>query len=74
MAAVVGRAPTFEVRAVTALFAWNASSRFGAIGGRIWDISPLDGRFLRTKDPDAAQSGVRVVMNWTQELRRLMEQ
>jgi hypothetical protein len=74
MAAVVRRTPTFEVRTVAALFAWNSSERFGVIGGRSWDLSPLDGRFLRANTPDVAPSGVHVVLNWTQELRRLMEQ
>ena len=74
MAASVRRTPTFELHAVAPLFSLHSSARFGAIGGRPWDVSPLDGRLLRTKDPPATQSGIRVVLNWTQELRRRMEQ
>jgi hypothetical protein len=73
MAAAVRRTPTFAVRAVAALFSLDSYTRFGMTTGRSWDLSPIDGRFLRAKNPPAAQSGIRVVLNWQQELRRLME-
>jgi Tol biopolymer transport system component len=72
MAASVRRTPTFEVEAVTPLFLVGWGS-FGAVAGRAWDLSPLDGRFLFARRPPAGPSGVRVVLNWTQELRRAME-
>lgn len=72
MAAAVSRTPTFEVEAVAALFRVGLAG-FGAVGGRFWDLSPLDGRFLFARRPPAAPSGVHVVLNWTQELDRLME-
>jgi hypothetical protein len=72
MAASVTRTPNFEVEAVTPLFLVGGGS-FGAVSGRGWDLSPLDGRFLFARRPPAGPSGVRVVLNWTQELRRAME-
>jgi len=46
---------------------------FGVVAGRAWDLSPRDGRFLLARDLPGQLSGVRVVLNWTQELRRQMK-
>jgi hypothetical protein len=72
MAASVRRAPSFEVTANTGLFRLG-SGGFGAVGGRAWDVSPRDGRFLSVRRPPSPPSGLRVVLGWTQELREAME-
>jgi hypothetical protein len=73
MAARVETQSAFRVRDVSALFEIGYGSGFGAISGRSWDVSPVDGRFIMTRRPRASgPSGVRVVLNWTPELRRLM--
>ena len=43
--------------------------------GRSYDVSPDGKRFLVLKDPSAAQSirHLEVVLNWTEDLRRLTE-
>jgi hypothetical protein len=43
--------------------------------GLVYDISPLDGRFLAIKvgsRPGGGQTNVSVALNWTSELRRLL--
>jgi len=42
------------------------------IGGRGWDISPLDGRILWGHFRIPTDTGIRVVLNWEQELRERM--
>jgi hypothetical protein len=73
LAASVRRTSTFEVEAVAPLFLIGYGSSFGVVGGRGWDLSPVDGRFLFARGLPVGPSGVRVVLNWTQELRRAME-
>ena len=72
MAASVTLAPTLSLGAVTKLFEWEPP-RWGP-SGMVYDISPLDGRFLMltpNKGPDD-KLNVSVVLNWTQELKRLV--
>jgi len=73
MAAIVATTPGFAVSKVSGLFAMRFSSAFGTVSGREWDLSRVDGRFLLARRPPPAPSGVRVVLNWTQELLRAME-
>ena len=43
------------------------------VGGRPYDISPIDGRFLISKPLAPAEtSNITVVLNWSQELERLV--
>lgn len=72
MAAPVSTESTLRVGAVTALFSIGSSTPFGVIGGRPWDISSIDGRFLVVHRPAGETPGVRVVLNWTEELARLI--
>ena len=73
MAARVVTTPRLDVGDVVELFENAYGIAFGAVGGRIWDVSPLDGRFLLGRQPPARASGVRLILYWGQELRRLME-
>jgi eukaryotic-like serine/threonine-protein kinase len=46
----------------------------GAIGGRTYDVSPRDGRFLMMKYADASNpvawvGNIEIVLNWTEELK-----
>jgi serine/threonine-protein kinase len=74
MAAAVATDPAFRVHHVSALFAIGLGTGFGAISGRPWDVSPVDGRFIVARSPTPQAEGVRVALNWTAELRRLMQQ
>jgi hypothetical protein len=74
MAAAVATDPAFRVYHVSALFAIGLGPGFGAISGRPWDVSPVDGRFIVARSPTRQAEGVRVALNWTAELRRLMQQ
>ena len=70
MAASVKLSPSLTLGRVTKLFDSEKPPR-GA-SGRLYDISPVDGRFLITK-PVTAGSGqainISVVLNWFEELR-----
>jgi hypothetical protein len=59
---VIERRPLFHIRSLVPF-------PFG--GGRWWDLSPTDGRFVFVKRPPAEAPGLRVVLNWSQELARL---
>ena len=72
MAARIVTTPRLDVGDVVELFENAQGVRFGAVGGRGWDVSPLDGRFLFAHRPPPTQAGIRVILNWEQELRRLM--
>jgi eukaryotic-like serine/threonine-protein kinase len=70
MAVAVDRTRGFGVRAVAPLFLIGSSSSFAEISGREWDLSRLDGRFVVIRRPPGTADGIRVVLGWTQELRR----
>ncbi len=72
MAARIVTTPRLEVGDVVELFEYAYGIPFGATGGRVWDVSPLDGRFLLGRVPPARAAGVRVILYWEEELRRLM--
>jgi len=74
IAVSVATEPRLQVRDAGPLFSLGFGPRFGGIGGRPWDISPVDGRFLVVRRPPGDPGGVRVLLNWTRELRRLMGQ
>jgi hypothetical protein len=74
MAAAVATDPAFRVHDVSALFAIGLGPGFGVISGRPWDVSPVDGRFIVVRSTSRQAEGVRVALNWTAELRRLMQQ
>ena len=69
----VGREPDFSVGEVSRVLphvdGWGSSQR----GGRRYDISPVDGRFLVTKPVEGGESnGLVVVVNWIRELDQLV--
>ena len=68
MAAAVRLAPDFEVEEVAEAFPQGGLMPM-AFGGRGYDISPTDGRFLMTQPvEDIEGEGIMVVLNWFQEL------
>lgn len=74
MAASVVTEPRMQVRDVNALFRMGYGT-FGNVSGRGWDVSPVDGRFVLVRYPARqAVAGVHVVLNWSRELLRAMEQ
>ena len=70
MSASVKLSPSLSLGRVTKLFDWEKPLRGPT--GRLYDISPVDGRFLMNKAA-AADSGrvinISVVLNWFEELR-----
>jgi serine/threonine-protein kinase len=68
MAASVNLSPSLSLGRVTKLFDWEKPPE----GGRPYDVSPIDGRFLMTKPATERSDGtinVSVVLNWFEELR-----
>ncbi len=69
MAASVMTAPTLRVLRLTTLFHWHPPGT--AVSGRLYDVSPIDGRFLAfTPLQKRGQTLLSVVLNWTTELLR----
>ena len=70
MAASVTLSPSLNLGRVTKLFDWEKPPR--GITGRVYDLSPVDGRFLMTK-PAATGSdetgNISVVLNWVEGLK-----
>jgi Tol biopolymer transport system component len=74
MAASVVTEPRMQVRDVNALFRMGYAN-FGNVSSREWDLSPVDGRFLLVRyPPRQGVAGVHVVLNWSRELLRAMQQ
>ncbi len=72
MAASISLSPSLKLGSVTKLFRWREP--VSGVSGILYDVSPLDGRFLVTVPVDAEKSGptqVSVVLNWFSELSRL---
>jgi len=73
MVAAVRTAPRFEVSSVRELFPPSPvfpSRSPGAVSGRPYDVSPVDGRFLvRVPVSDTEDNGIAVVVNWARQLR-----
>ena len=73
MAVPIQTTPTFSAGNPTKLF---EGQWFRGQSGRTYDIAK-DGRFLMIKDapagnPNAAAASIVVVLNWTEELKRLV--
>jgi hypothetical protein len=68
MAAAVTLSPTLSLGAVTKLFDWEPP--VAGTSAMVYDISPVDGRFLMVKR-DGAEGliNISVVLNWFTELR-----
>ena len=74
MAASITLSPRLNLGRVTKLFAWEKPPR--GISGRVYDISPVDGRFLMTKPASTVAdttTNISVVLNWFEELRQRMQ-
>jgi DNA-binding winged helix-turn-helix (wHTH) protein/Tol biopolymer transport system component len=71
MAAAVRLSPSLELGRVTKLFDWV---RPPTVGGRPYDVSPVDGRFLVITNATGANESttISVVLNWFEELRGLV--
>ena len=70
MSASVKLSPSLSLGPVTKLFDGEKPPR--GTSGRLYDISPVDGRFLMTKSAKTASNGainISVVLNWFEELR-----
>jgi hypothetical protein len=70
-------APTFRAGTPTVMFDVPPFYRSGARIGRQWDIAPDGRRFLIMNPGEAAtddhsQSRIVVVLNWDEELKRLV--
>lgn len=71
MAVPVELSPTLRIGRPTKLFDFMPPGR-GGTSGRVYDVSPLDGRFLTVQtvsQPAAEAIDVSVVLNWFAELR-----
>ncbi len=72
MAAATELTPSFEVGEVTQVLPNNYGLGAGG-GARRYDVSPVDGRFLMPKPVnEVEQNNITVVLNWFQELKRLV--
>ena len=72
LAVSVTLSPTLAVGSVTKLFVWRPPA--AGISGQIYDISPIDGRFLMLKsvvNHAGRPTDISVVLNWFEELRQL---
>jgi serine/threonine-protein kinase len=70
MAASVKLSPELKLGGVTKLFTWQKPP--AGVSGRLYDISPIDGRFLMTKPATDSSPGptyVSVILNWLERLR-----
>lgn len=70
MAASVTLSPSLTLGRVTKLFDWEKPPR--GTSGLLYDISPVDGRFLITKPTTEGSDravNISVVLNWFEELR-----
>ena len=75
MVAAVALTPGFEVGGVTDVFPGSNYRFAGALGGRMYDVSPVDGRFLMIKPVEqqaTAATSITVILNWFEELTRLV--
>jgi eukaryotic-like serine/threonine-protein kinase len=73
MAASISFSPSPRIGSITKLFDWHKPPT--ARTGRPYDVSPIDGRFLTTEVAESAPRGpthVSVVLNWVDELTRLV--
>jgi serine/threonine-protein kinase len=73
MAASVTLSPQFAVRSVATLFGWRRPPP--GRSGMPYDVSPVDGRFIATRELVASPTGpasVSIALNWTDNLRRLV--
>jgi serine/threonine-protein kinase len=73
MAASVTLSPSLSLGRVTRLFEWEKPP--SGSSGTPYDVSPVDGRFLFEKPVTDGAGGViniSVVLNWTEELKRLV--
>jgi len=71
MAASVTLSPDLGLGPVTKLFEWEKPTR--GITGRVYDVSPIDGRFLITRPAPNGSDGtvdISVVLNWFEELKQ----
>ena len=71
MAATVELTPSFEAGAVSELFPSITGRPVSLVsaGGRPYDVSPVDGRFLMVRPREEAEgSNITVVLNWFKEL------
>jgi serine/threonine-protein kinase len=73
MAAHIVTTPRLSVGEVVQLLPPLEPMSFTAVGGRGWDVSPRDGRILWGRRPVPPDAGIRVVLNWEQELLAAME-
>jgi Tol biopolymer transport system component len=69
MAAQVTLEPTFAPGKITELFPNSKEEPLAIGGGRGYDVSPFDGRFLMVRSGKAPAARLVVVLNWFQELR-----
>ncbi|MEQ1910150.1 MAG: protein kinase [Vicinamibacterales bacterium] len=68
MAASVTLSPSLSLGGVTKLFDWEP--QVPGVSGMVYDISPLDGRFLMIKrDGSDGPINISVVLNWFTDLR-----
>ena len=75
MVAAVTLTPSFEVGDVTDVFPYSDYRFAGGQGGRMYDVSPVDGRFLMIKPVGpqiTAGTSMTVILNWFAELTRLV--
>ncbi len=71
MAAATELTPRFAVGEVTLVVPHMDGFGAGTGGGRRYDVSPVDGRFLMTKpvnEVEVEQNSITVVLNWHEEL------
>ena len=71
MAAAVSFTPDLKIGRVSKLFDWQKPP--SGISGRLYDVSPIDGRFIMNKptasDVDRA-AHVSVILNWVEDLKK----
>jgi hypothetical protein len=73
MAARIVTTPRLSVGEVVQLLPPVQPMSFTTVAGRSWDVSPRDGRILWGRRSAPASAGIRIVLNWEQELLELME-
>ena len=73
IAASVKLSPSLSLGRLTKLFDWEKQPR--GPSGVTYDVSPVDGRFLtieRVAEGSGAMINISVVLNWMEELKRLV--